>query len=131
MKLQDLGTVDPYSLSIEDRVELVRDSDGVLIEFLRGAVVEDLDLRDCTSLTHLPEGLEVGGDLDLEGCTSLTHLPEGLKVGGDLNLGGCTSLTSLPKGLKVEAYLYLGGCTSLTLLPEDLEVGGRIVGFKE
>jgi len=101
MKLQDLGTIDPYTLSVEDRIELVRESDGVLIEFLRGAVVKDLSLNCCTSLTHLPEGLEVGGYLSLYKCASLTHLPDGLEVGGGLDLSYCTSLTSLPEGLEV------------------------------
>ena len=61
----------------------------------------DLNLKGCSSLTSLPEGLTVGGNLDLGFCTSLTSLPEGLTVGGDLDLRGCSSLTSLPAGLKV------------------------------
>jgi hypothetical protein len=49
--------------------------------------VEHLYLTGCTSLTSLPDGLQVGGDLNLEDCTSLTSLPEdGLQVGGDLYL---------------------------------------------
>ena len=43
-----------------------------------------LDLRDCTGLTALPDGLAVGGSLDLHGCTGLTALPDGLAVGGNL-----------------------------------------------
>lgn len=52
-----------------------------------------------------------GGSLDLRGCTGLTSLPEGLTVGGSLDLHGCTGLTSLPEGLTVGGALYLGDCT--------------------
>lgn len=37
---------------------------------------------------------ETGGSLDLRGCTGLTALPDGLTVGGWLNLSGCTGLKS-------------------------------------
>ena len=83
-------------------------------------------LRGCMSLAGLPEGLRVGGDLYLGGCTSLSVLPEGLNVGGYLDLGGCTSLSVLPEGLRVGGELYLGGCTSLSVLPEGLNVGGEL-----
>jgi len=58
-----------------------------LIELLEGEVIEGfLCLYGCTSLTHLPNGLEVGWSLNLDGCTSLTQLPDGLKVGENLHL---------------------------------------------
>ncbi|MBD3404839.1 MAG: hypothetical protein GF411_01730, partial [Candidatus Lokiarchaeota archaeon] len=57
--------LDPSKLSIEDKIELVIQSDGLLVDIL-------------------PEGLEVGGYLNLYGCSSLTHLPKGLEVGGYL-----------------------------------------------
>ena len=73
--------IDPNKLSIEEKIKLVRESDGLLIELLENETIEgSLHLYGCTSLTNLPEGLKVGGSLDLQGCTSLTHLPEGLKV---------------------------------------------------
>ena len=53
---------------------------------------DSLDLRGCTGLTALPEGLTVGGSLYLRGCTGLTALPEGLTVGGWLDLRGCTGI---------------------------------------
>jgi len=99
-------SIDPHKLSIEDKIRLVRESDGLLVELL--------------------EGLEVRGYLNLGGCTSLNHLPDGLKVEGDLDLYGCTSLNHLPDGLKVEGNLDLYGCTSLIHLPDDLEVGGNL-----
>ena len=43
--------------------------------------------------------------MDLE-STNITHLPEGLKVGGDLDLSR-TNITSLPKGLEVWGHLNL------------------------
>ena len=83
----------------------------------------NLDLRRCTSLTHLPDNLTVNGYLDLDSCTSLTHLPDHLTVKGYLDLDSCTSLTHLPDNLTVEGYLRLDGCTSLTHLPDNLTVG--------
>ena len=38
---------------------------------------------------------ENGGSLDLRGCTGLTALPDGLTVGGSLYLDGCTGLTNI------------------------------------
>ena len=87
-----------------------------------------LNLGGCSALTHLPEGLIVGGGLNLSGCTSLTRLPEGLIVGGSLNLSGCTALTHLPDGLTVGGRLYLEGCTALTSLPDGLTVGCYLYG---
>jgi hypothetical protein len=83
----------------------------------------DLELRNCTSLTTLPAGLQVGVDLFLSGCTSLTTLPADLQVGGGLFLSDCTSFTTLPADLQVGGELFLAGCTSLTTIPADLHVG--------
>ena len=115
--------IDPSKLSVDDKIQLIHESDGLLVDVLEGLEVEGhLYLYGCTSLTHLPEGLEVGRSLCLDGCTSLTHLPEGLKIERTLDLEGCTSFTHLPEGLKVGGDLDLCGCTSLTHLPEGLEV---------
>ena len=73
-----------------------------------------LDLRGCTGLTALPDGLSVGGWLDLSGCTGLTTLPDNLNVGVLLYMTGCTGLTALPNGLTVGEWLDLRGCTGLT-----------------
>jgi hypothetical protein len=89
-------------------------------------VVVNLNLRDRTGLTSLPEGLQVLSGLNLEGCTGLTSLPKGLDVSAFLNLKGCTGLTSLPEGLKVGKSLDLEGCTGLTSLPEGLKVGNNL-----
>jgi len=87
---------------------------------------EYLNLTNCTSLTSLPEGLNVGKDLYLRNCTSLTSLPEGLTVKGNLGLTNCTSLTYLPEGLNVGEHLHLDDCTPLTFLPEDMKVGRNL-----
>ena len=117
--------LDPHKLSIEDKIELVKQSNGLLVDILPNKVDGGLYLGGCTSLTHLPDGLKVR-NLDLRGCTSLTHLPDGLKVDGYLDLRGCTSLTHLPDGLKVSGDLNLWGCTSLTHLPDGLKVDGDL-----
>lgn len=54
----------------------------------------------------------VGTQLNLWCCTSLTRLPEGLEVWwGYLNITGCTSLTRLPEGLEAR----------LLILSDDLQ----------
>jgi hypothetical protein len=81
------------------------------------------DLRGCTSLASLPEG--IGGlgalkELDLCGCTSLASLPEG--IGGlgalkKLDLDGCSSLVTLPKSLtrlRRLKHIDLSSCSSLS-----------------
>ena len=118
--------LDPSKLSQKEKMELVRQSDGLLIELFENEKIRgDLYLWRYTSLTHLPDGLEVGGNLYLGRCTSLTHLPEGLKVGGYLCLEKCIFLTHLPKGLKVGGDLILEGCTGLAHLK-----GKKIKGVK-
>ena len=108
---------DLNSLKQWEKIELVIESNGELIDLLEGETIEDyLYLQDCTSLTHLPEGLKIAGHLDMSGCTSLTHLPEGLRS-GDLDLNGCVSLKSLPKDLKVDGNLNLAGCDNLMKFP--------------
>ena len=99
-------TLDPEKLSKKEKIKLIKESDGLLIELLEGEIIEgNLYLRSCTSLTHLPDNLKVEGDLDLYDCTSLTHLPDNFKVEGNLYLYGCASLTHIPDNLKVEGNL--------------------------
>jgi hypothetical protein len=141
--------LDPFKLSLEDKIELIRQCDGLLIDLLKGERINgSLYLNYCSSLRELPDNLRVSGNLSLDGCSSLVELPVGLKVnnlwlsgcssleklpdnlrvGGWLDLRGCVSLVSLPEGLEVGESLYLGGCSSLPEeLPKSIKVGGRIV----
>ena len=74
-------TLDPTKLSTKEKIKLVRESDGLLIELLDGLKVErSLYLHGCTSLTHLPDGLEVERNLYLGG-SGLQHL-RGKKIKG-------------------------------------------------
>jgi len=82
----------------------------------------NLDLSG-SSITSLPQGLEVGGDLYLQ-QTRITSLPQGLKVGGALWLQH-TRITSLPQGLVVGGALWLQQ-TRITSLPQGLKVGGDL-----
>jgi len=78
--------VDPWKLSVEEKIEVVRQTKGLLSILLKGLTVQGyLYLRGCTSLISLPEGLKVGGNLYL----------------GDLYLGGCTDLQHY-KGKKIK-----------------------------
>ena len=69
------------------------------------------------------EELNVKGVLDLR-FSSITSLPEGLEVGDDLYLH-YSKITSLPKGLIVRGNLYLSS-SNITLLPKGLKVGRNI-----
>ena len=86
----------------------------------------DVDLRGCTGLMALPDGIAVGGDLWLNGCTGLKALPDGLAVGGYLNLYGCTGLKAFPDGLAVGRDLSLSGCTGLKGVRKPSGVKGRV-----
>ena len=70
------------------------------------------------------DDLIIDGDLHLENST-ITSLPDGLEVEGHLDLSYCKHLTSLPKGLKVGRYLWLAE-TNITSLPEGLIVKGGL-----
>jgi len=124
-RLSEYG-FDIEKLSVWDKIKLVRESDGLLIELLKGETIDNLYLVSCVLLKELPENIKVDGDLFLRGCTSLTCLPENLEVGGCLDLDGCIFLTHLPENLRVNNYLDLGGCTSLACLPKSIKVDGNI-----
>jgi hypothetical protein len=83
----------------------------------------DLDLSGLTTLTSLPENMEIGGSLSLDGCTNLRSLPDGLRVGRDLSAYDCGGLESLPENLRVGRDLRVEACKSLVTLPEDLHIG--------
>lgn len=83
-----------------------------------------LNLEGCTSLTSLPEGLDVHR-LNLNGCTALKQLPSGL-VAHSLQAQG-SGLISLPDDLKVTYKLDLTDCRMLKSLPENLHTGSLIV----
>jgi len=70
-----------------------------------------------TSVTQLPESLQVEYRLNLTDCTALESLPDGLKV-GSLVLSGCTALQELPAGLDLN-FLDITGCSQLTVWPES------------
>ena len=78
----------------------------------------DLDLSN-SSITSLPNNLEVKGTLDLENCENLKYLPNNLKIGLDLNLNNCENLTYLPDNLSVGAILHLDN-TQINSIPDNL-----------
>jgi hypothetical protein len=121
--------LDPSKLPIKDKIKLIKQCDGELVDLLRGERIDrSLYLYHCSSLRELPDGLEVGGHFDLTGCISLIKLSDGLKVGWTLWLTNCSSLRELPVDLEVGGNLWLSGCSSLPEeLPKTIKVGGEIV----
>ncbi|WP_395749173.1 DUF6745 domain-containing protein [Prosthecobacter sp.] len=73
-----------------------------------------------SSITELPEGLEVRHKLDLSGSSQLEKLPAGLSV-SVLALNNCTRLEALPENLRVD-FLTLDGCVGLKHWPETAKV---------
>ena len=81
---------------------------ATLAEWLsRCTSVQTLNLKDCSSLTSLPDlsALVALQTLNLSYCSSLTSLPElsALVALQSLNLRGCKSLTALPDVSKLAA----------------------------
>ncbi|NDE83124.1 MAG: hypothetical protein EB051_05900, partial [Chlamydiia bacterium] len=79
----------------------------------------ELDLRNRTKITSLPNILQNCTNFSCEGCTSLETLPK-LPVCRTLNCIGCTSLQVLPPALPRCERLNCDGCTSLRELPPEL-----------
>ena len=89
-----------------------------------------LDLRHCTGLKSLPDGLwaqmETLESLNLANCTSLEQLPAGMMLGSlkRLNLGG-SGIQSLAEdiwiGLPSLEILDLSNCAQLQLIPDGLQ----------
>jgi len=76
--------VDPRTLSVDDKVDLIIETDGLFVDILKDTIVDDLDLSGLEHLTHLPSGLHVRGNLSLKYCSALTRLPNDLRVNGHL-----------------------------------------------
>jgi hypothetical protein len=91
-----------------------------------------------SSITHLPEEIEIDGylklayseikylpqkikvkSLDLEG-TGVESIPDNYEIGGYLDIEG-TNIKVLPKGLKIAGNFYLRD-TKVISLPDDIEV---------
>ncbi len=78
-----------------------------------------------TTITTLPDGVQVTSRLDLSGCERLERLPDGLTV-GTLVLRSCTSLKRLPERLDVW-FLDLTGCWAFETWPASAQIrGGRL-----
>lgn len=87
-----------------------------------------LTLADCRLLKSLPRNLKVG-TLNVTNCTQLEELPEGLDV-WFLNISGCKQLTHLPRQARIEhGGIIASGCTALRELPDYLtDLGTLDVG---
>ena len=75
--------------------------------------------RDLLKKGTAPFGMEVHGYLDLRGCTEIVRLPEGLRC-DVLDQTGCTKLIEIPSTTQV-GRLILDKCSSLKPLPSDLK----------
>jgi len=94
----------PHDLSINEKIKMVQESDGLLIELLEGETIENLYLGWCKSLTHLPNNLKIKQNLTLLGCSSLKHIPDDLEVGGVVMYWGDLPNISTFKTEKLVSY---------------------------
>src|SRR5690606_14951734 len=86
--------------------------------------VGTLVLSGCTSLTCLPERLDVWF-LDLSGCWALEQWPKWAAIrGGRLQLRSCTAMRALPNYIKQLSALNVRDCPNLTSLPAELTISG-------
>lgn len=88
------------------------------------AFAEDLVIRNCRTLSYLPDIRIVFGNLDISG-TSISALPGNLKIGGRLSACG-SSLKTLPAGIRIGGDVDLSNCKKLESLPEGLTVNGNL-----
>ena len=110
-----------YSLGyiwLNDNLDIFLEKRNV-VKFNSIYVPEDMEQwpPNCT-IINLP------CELNLRYCTSLTSLPNGLSVNGEINAFN-SGLTSLPTGLSFKDELNLRGCTSLSSFPSDIESWGN------
>jgi hypothetical protein len=110
----------PADLRVEYRLDLT--NNAKLHSLPYGLKTGSLILRDCVSLTELPEDLDVCF-LDISGCLSFRRFPMRAKVrAGRLVAQNCPNLTYLPSWLTNIAQLDVRGCPNLTELPEQLQI---------
>jgi len=139
----NLSTMDPANLSSSEKLRLVNESEGMLVEILAGETVfGSLHLQD-SDIDALPEDMTIEGSLYLENMPNLRHLPESLQVEGGIYLHKMANFTHLPdtgsetyslrkcpafkcfpdisnKKLKTLSFVE---CGSVEWLPDDLTVG--------
>ncbi|KAG7633303.1 NB-ARC, partial [Arabidopsis suecica] len=90
--------------------------------------LEELKLRNCSSLVELPSSIEKLTSLqilDLENCSSLVKLPaiENATNLRELKLQDCSSLIELPPSIGTATNLKkldMNGCSSLVKLPSSI-----------
>jgi len=113
-------TTNPEKLPVEERVRLVIESEGLLIDLLAHTECQPNLVLECLRyLTHLPPGLYVRGALLLTGCEALLEIPQDLRVENTLDLTNCYALRRLPEGLHIKnGDLTLHNCISLKRLPQ-------------
>jgi hypothetical protein len=80
-----------------------------------------LDLTACHRFAKWPDNASIkNGGLILRNCSSISELPEWLGRLSHLDLGGCTQLREIPNGVSVSSWVDIGG-TGITSLPPSME----------
>jgi hypothetical protein len=100
------------SLPADLRVQVLEISDCPHLVQLPSALhVQRVLLADCKELTALPGDVAVSEELNLRGCVNLRHLPDTIDS-TQFSVAGCGSLKTLPTRLRSQ-YINLAGCTGL------------------
>lgn len=80
----------------------------------------DLNLWGCSNLTRIPYNFYVEGHLSLSE-TSISSIPNGMEVGGNLYLLNCAYLRVIPSDLIVGGNLWLHKCNLYIFDPKALK----------
>ena len=96
---------------------------NIIKNYIAGGCKGDLHLSH-SSITSLPEGLQVQRDLHLSYCSSLKYLPNNLKVRGSLVINK-SAICSLPEDLEVIQDLIMP-YTNISFLPDNLTLKGYL-----
>ena len=122
-KIMILAGEAPAGLTVNGSLDLSLAQD--LQSLPDGLTVDSLDLSGCTSLTALPQNLNIRRALILDYCTALTELPMGISC-YELSAAG-TPLQTLPPDLTVDFKIDLTDCGQLERLPDGLQVGSLVL----
>jgi len=86
--------------------------------------VDELDVRSCSNLLALPNGLSCHALTIING--PITALPADIDVTGSITLSACERLRALPTRLSLHT-LEIIACPMIETLPADLRVSSKLV----
>jgi len=115
------ATMDPDTVTTKDKLEMVKESEGLYINILEGAELEELVLLDLPQLRELPKGLRARSII-ISDCENLKLIPNETIVGLEvLSITRCHSLKEIPGKVaeSVQDTIEISSCPSLKYVLGD------------